>query len=245
MATHYGAIGIPLDSLDEYVDMVELAIKSSETIDCEDGCYLRWRSSEGAELWIYADRDGCVLTGSPYFRGKSRVSMVLRGDAPRDGAVTGEGAVWGHSDTADGDGSQADLRLVFDLVDRARHGPIAYPLKCVVQLSAFAHELRIYSSEDEYCASVGGPILTDDKHIIPCGILPSPGEPMIEFTGWILEAAKYTNPLVGGQYYWVLVRVGAAQIDVVCEPAFVGQSPVAGGMLDGRFWLCGSIMESS
>ena len=69
--------------------------------------------------------------------------------------------------------------------------------------------------------------------------------PVIRLGGRILECAEYTNPLLGGRYYWALVSLIAAQIDVVWEPELADRPPTPGGWLDSEFWLCGRILEPS
>jgi hypothetical protein len=235
---------MPVNSMEECEDMVARASIDAQTFVCRDGYYFRWRSDDGAELWIYTDRSMNLLSVTPYFRGKSRINAVLMGDVDVPGYGPGEGAV--RADPLGEDGRASGLPIVFDVVDRARLGSLGYPFRSPVQLSAFAHQLRVWASREEYCAEgQGRTTVTVNGIQYTAGVVgPHADEPFITFSGQVLDSATYVNPLFGKPYQWALVSMGfETRVDVVCEPALVDTPIVAGGMVVGKFWLCGHISE--
>jgi len=58
MANNLTSLGIYVKSPKELVKFLSKASKYSERIDCEYGCFEKWASKTGAELWTHINEEG-------------------------------------------------------------------------------------------------------------------------------------------------------------------------------------------
>lgn len=248
MPSHFSTIGFPIESEDDMYELAAKASESAEEIACESGRYLKWSSPEGAQLWLQVDGDNDLVGMTPSFSGESVMAVnitheVIRsGDSPFEGAVHG----WVNPD----DTGSGDYPFIFDLVDKAQYGALEYPFISEVTLSAFAHELTVYDSEEEYDAVESDEPKFAVESFIPAGLF-TEEDPATEehaepqsfavFTGRILKQRECTNPLSGAGYHWALVKTLGGTIDLVIDPELVEKPLKVGGVVSGYFWLNGKI----
>ncbi len=229
--------------------LLEKAAENVEEISCGKGAYLRWSCEQGAELWLQLDKRGSIVGVTPYFNGKSEMRVAVTALVGRPDDTPMEGAVYGWADPQGDEPESGSYPFVFDLVDKAVYGNLDYPFVSQVRLSAFAHELSIYESEDSFDEAQEDEIKFASESFIPSGLFrpdgetTEPPESHAIFTGHILEARELTNPLTDGRYAWIRVRTLGGEIDVVSDLELIETTPVVGGIASGTFWLCGRILE--
>lgn len=119
--------------------------------------------------------------------------------------------------------------------------------KMNLQISAYAHEVNLFDSEDAYAASQGNrEHKFATEHFLPVGLFTenegdSPSAQAV-FGGKILEYELRKNPLTGLDYYYFAVTCQGSVYDIVADPALVKTKPQVGGVLNGHFWLSGKIV---
>jgi len=128
------------------------------------------------------------------------------------------------------------------------------PFPCMVQLSAFAREIRTFESEEAYYESqkkesegpylssqffgTGANVDTDDKgRKLPTAVI----------VGHVIETELKTNEITGKQYYWALIETSlGVEIDVVIHPTLLAsygvEAPQVGGVIRGYFFLSGLLL---
>lgn len=249
MPSHFSTIGLPVASADDMVALTERVADAVQRVPAEHGHYLHWASGVGAELWLQVGRDGDFVGVTPHFEGRSSFRAMVTADVVRADDTPLEGAVSALANPVDDRSDSGDYPFVFDVDDRGRYGGLVFPFASDIKLCAFAHELHIYESEQEYHARCPGDLKFAAESFIPSGMfLPGgidvdPPRSEAIFTGRVLEAAALTNPLTGASFHWALVKTLGGQIDLVADPALVSSPIVTGGILSGSLWLCGRILE--
>lgn len=240
---------MPVDSEEDMHALLEKIAEDVEDIPCGKGAYFRWSSGQGAELWLQVDKRGSIVGVTPYFNGKSEMRVAVTAAVGRPDDTPMEGAVHGWADPQGDEPESGSYPFVFDLVDKAVYGNLDYPFVSGVRLSAFAHELSIYESEDSFDEAQQDDVKFAAESFIPSGLF-SPDDETTEppgshavFTGRILETQELTNSLTGGRYAWMRVRTLGGEIDVVSDLELIETTPVVGGIASGAFWLCGRILE--
>jgi len=159
-----------------------------------------------------------------------------------------EGALRGWADPQNDDPKSGVYPLAFDLVDSGKYGAFDFPFASPVHLSAFAHELNVYDSDEDFRAS------TDGLHMAPEAFIPSglfkPGsgssdspESTAIIVGHVLETDLLKNPLTEYEYRWMRIRTYGGEVDVVSEPKIISKTVVLGGVASGQFWLCGQVLN--
>ena len=156
-----------------------------------------------------------------------------------------EGALAAWADPKDGQPDSGDYPFVFDVVNIALLGRRTLPALEGVQISAFAHEMRAFDSEQSFDRSQSGEVKFAAESFIPTGLFSpqgektSPPESTAIFTGRVLDCNTLENPLMDKHFIWALVQTLGGRYDVVAAPAVVEGSVVTGGIVTGSFWLCG------
>jgi len=232
--------------MEELEALVSKAAEGAVEIPCKSGRYKRWTSDQGAELWIQIDRNNRLVGVTPYFRGESELLVRITAGVERLDDTELEGAVHGWADPQGNDPEDGAYPFVFDLVDKGLHERFAFPFISPVQLSAFAHELNVYESDEEFMLSQDTGMKYASESFVPSGLFqPDQNslQPYAIFSGHILKAKELSNPLTNQAYHWMLVRTLGGVIDVVSDPELVLKPPVIGGVVKGEFWLCGRILE--
>ena len=125
---------------------------------------------------------------------------------------------------------------------------ITYPKTCNIQLSAFAHNVDIYESEEDYDKKNTSEPKFAMEHFIPTGLFADEGQPATAhamFGGIIKTAEKRKNPVTGLEFYHALVKTFGGEIDVVISPDLIenGTALEKDYILTGYFWLSAKISD--
>lgn len=223
MPSHYSSLGFRFRSADELGEFAERATDDAEVIETPRGAYYRWRSPTGAEIWFQVDNQG--VGAHPHF------------------ALDGAFHVWANPGA---EADSGDYPFVFDCANFCEYADVPLPATGRVQLAAFAHALSFFDSEAAYMASQQKKIRFASRSFIPASVFTEKGEPPrseASFTGHVLAAETKRNEAFGLDFLWASVETLGGVLDVVADPALLGITPKAGGILHGTFWLSGHVLE--
>ena len=247
MPSHYSSLGFRFRSVEELEEFATRATDDADVIETPYGTYYRWRSASGAEIWFQADNDNQGVGAHPHFGGSSvmpiRATAVVR--RPDDTVLDGAFHVWANPGT---EADSGDYPFVFDCANFCEYADVPLPATGRVQVAAFAHALSFFDSEAAFMASQQRKPGFASRSFIPSGLFGEKGDlPRSEaiFTGHVLAAEKKRNEAFGLDFLQASVETLGGVLDVVADPALLGVTPQAGGILHGTFWLSGHVLELS
>jgi len=251
MPSHLSSIGFRIDSPKDLSRLAEELSPKAETVTVKKGKYLRWTGTAGEQLWLQVNSRRELVGINPHFDGQTRLRVGVVGRVSRadDTHLDGAFHAWASPGEAPQDG---EYPFVFDAPDAATYSELEVPSVAEAQITAFAHELSLFDSEDAYNSAQG----TDgaqfaSRSFIPSGMFMPDGRkdrpPAAEaiFTGQILQAEFRTNAASGMQFWRAVVDTLGGRYDVVADPVLLQQQPVVGGYLSGTFWLSGRLVTYS
>jgi hypothetical protein len=248
MASHFSTIGIPVTSNDEFIEYLKRSYEYGEKIKTDKGTYLKWELGNGVELWGQIDTSNNPIGLNPYFKGQSRTrvkveSLVYSEDnTVLDGAFRG----WASCDNDDIDGTYP---FVIDVPNMAMYENIKIPQFLEFQITAFAHEIKAYSDDEEFNTSQNGELKFAAESFIPSGLFSpngestTPPEALAIFNGHIVDVEELINPITNNRFLWTLVKTLGAEYDVVIDPSILKGELKVGGVISGSFWLTGVIIS--
>lgn len=248
MPSHLSSIGFPLERPEELGELADRVGPNASALAVKKGRYFRWTGSGGEELWLQVNAHGELIGINPHFDGQSRirVGVTTRVSRKRDTELDGAFHAWASPGEEPTDGAYP---FIFDTPDAASYLDLEVPSIVEAQITAFAHELSLFDSEEEQAAAeTGGGLKLASRSFIPSGLFSDKehqgAEPAAEavFTGQILQVESRANELTGKPFLWALVDTLGGQFDVVADPVLVERDPVVGGFLSGSFWLSGRLI---
>jgi hypothetical protein len=247
MPSHFSSIGLPLTSQEDFLELADRLAGECEEIAVKKGRYLRWSSPCGAEAWLQVNGRGGLIGMNPHFSGNStiRVGLTARISRPDDSPF--DGAFHGWADPPEDNLENGVYPFVFDAPDFLRYADAAIPGVAQAQIAAFAHEITVHDSVEEYDASQTGEAKFASQSFIPSGLFSPEGETTEPpqayaiLSGHVRRAEKRTNGLSGDSFYWAEVESYGGVFDVVIDPELLEKTPVAGGVVSGAFWLSGRL----
>ena len=276
---HYSSIGfetpVSIDGTEHGLRqaMVDQAVRFVENPDTKHypAATKGWKgvlhlpTLSGAELWGPLDPESKFLGIDPHFVGPSRLRMQLTKKTWHDDTHQGcfEGFASskrpGDESNLDDDDDYGDipLQLEFDCPTYHLLGEdFDVPTICTVQVAAFAHEITIFDTlqdYNKYCDEVKteGRVAFADHAFCWTGLFPPDKDvqqkrSMAMFTGHVVKSDVKINEQTGEYFYWALVEtLGGCQFDVVVHRNLIeGQSPPRPGCIfQGVFWLSGRILN--
>ena len=239
MASHFEAIGIKIDSMEEMEDLFSKCLEHGIETDTKSGKYFFWDMGNGAELWGQLDSDN-EAGMNPHFSGTSSFNAILESEIKDEERPVMDGSVYCQS-------VEGQYPFVADIPDMKVHN-ITYPKTCNIQLSAFAHNVDIYESEEDYDKKNTSEPKFAMEHFIPTGLFADEGQPATAhamFGGIIKTAEKRKNPVTGLEFYHALVKTFGGEIDVVISSDLIenGTALEKDYILTGYFWLSAKISD--
>ena len=239
MASHFEAIGIKIDSMEEMEDLFSKCLEHGIETDTKSGKYFFWDMGNGAELWGQLDPDNEAGL-NPHFSGTSSFNAILESEIKDEERPVMDGSVYCQS-------VEGQYPFVADIPDMKVHN-ITYPKTCNIQLSAFAHNVDIYESEEDYDKKNTSEPKFAMEHFIPTGLFADEGQPATAhamFGGIIKTAEKRKNPVTGLEFYHALVKTFGGEIDVVISSDLIenGTALEKDYILTGYFWLSAKISD--
>ena len=248
MPSQFSAIGFAVTSGEDLAALATSVTGRAETIDANEGQYLKWAPSSGEQLWLQVKRSGDALGMNPHFAGKSAVPIGLEARVVRDSHTPLDGTFLAWANPPAGAMTGGDYPFAFNCPDAGTLADLALPARAIAQIAAFAQQVTVYANEAAYDAAREAQGLNfTSRSFIPSGLLSpagdpiDPPEPHALFVGHVVEAEERRNSVTGNRFWWALVDTLGGTFDVVIDPELLPDPPRAGNVLSGWFWLSGRI----
>ena len=248
MPSQFSAIGFDITSGEDLASLASRVADQAETITVKAGHYLRWAPPTGEQLWLQLKPNGDAMGMNPHFAGKSSVRIAVDARVNRSSHTPLDGTFLCWANPPAGSAAGGDYPFAFDCPDAATHRELALPVVTVAQVAAFAQQVSVFESPDAYDASQAAQGLAfASQSFIPSGLLSPAGEPINPpephalFVGHVLEAEDRENSVTGKPFWWALVETLGGTFDVVIDPDLLPESPRAGNVVSGWFWLSGRL----
>lgn len=257
MASNLSTIGFHFANEEQFRDaMMACAADAGDVLDCPSGHYGIWTSPSGAQVWFHLKRTPAgeveIFGLTPFFDGKSDVTLTIRRAIQRPGDNPFEGSLESVIETQPGDA----YPISFDAVDFALSGVEELPAKRRVRLSAFARDIAGYKDEASYYAAAeqGPPPVFAAQCFVPLGMFASeqneedgasaaPVQPALAyFTGRIVEHSRLVNEKTGHAFEWLMVETLGATLDVLADPQVIDGELCEGGTVAVNALLFGRIL---
>lgn len=248
MPSNFDPIGFHVHSAEDIGTLCETLMSKCETIQLAHGKYLHWASNSGAQIWLFVDNEGQLVTIAPAFQGKGRLRVNLLKSYPRD-PFNAEGGLQGWANPGEKAGQMpetGDYPFVFDTPDFALHGNLKLPVVRTAQITAFAHEISAYANEADFSASQKGQRFAS-RSFIPTGLFsaaktnePPPAYAIL--SGHVTATELKTNEISGEKFVWACVDSLGGTFDVVAPTSMLKGPLKTGEIVSGSFWLCGQLL---
>jgi len=255
---HYSTIGFPSpNSVEEQLENTKNFVTNVDTVMCpasQTGYkILHLPSKCGAELWGGANPDGVFFGNDPHFFGLSRMCMKITAKTECNDEGTFQGWASNYRDDIRSYDLEevGSLQLDFYCPTYQLYGKdLVLPTTVTVQMAAFAHEVQIFDSIQDYNdynkkQSAQGMIAMADQSFGAMSLFFPEKATYAVFTGRIVQAERKINERTGAPFYWALVEtLGDCQFDVVIHPSLVDvdHPPRPGCILQGSFFLSGRLL---
>jgi hypothetical protein len=250
MPSHFSSIGMPVESVEDMSKLLEIAVKNSEKISCEFGCYSKWTSTTSAELWIQIDKMNKIVGVNLFYDGDSNFYTGIIKKIDNDKYNDFERLFYAWANPQDNDPEDGIYPFAFDCVNFLAVKKFELPCIKNIKLSAFAHEIKIYLNEDDFYSKQEEKPGFASKAFIPSGLF-SPNYddtakeiiPEAIFTGIVLDFKELKNELTEKIFYWIKTDTLGGIIDAVVDPELINNKININGIISGQFYLCGKIIE--
>jgi hypothetical protein len=243
--SNFSNIGFHIKSEHEYYNLAEKIYGIGKIEEVNSGKYIVYSDSSGAELWLQVDKKNSLIGMNPHYNGSSKrlvclTEVIQKPDSILDGAFH----CWANP-TEQNNPDSGEYPFVFDLPNAKTIDEINFPCNFEIQLSAFAQEISLYNSEDEFNSKQTTEIKFAPLSFIPMGLFKpegestEPPEALGMFTGIIKDFDIKQNSFTKNHFYWFLVNTLGGEIDIVADPILIIDKPKLNGIIQGQFWLSG------
>jgi len=240
---HLSDLGFLVETDDQLVDLARAASDAGAAVPAARGACYCWAPGEGVELWVELGSDGRLRTCKPHFSGASSIRAQIVDLFAGDGdSLHGRVYAWAGPDPRGARFSGPPLILELPDLGLVR-SHLTCPATVSVQVAAFAHAAECFA--DEYAFRLwqeGRPTPMSPDCFIPSGAFAQPPRPEAAFAGRIEQAGLRINPATGRSFHHLRVCTAIGTVDVVADPEGLDGIPMAGGILQGYFWLSGRIV---
>jgi len=210
------------------------------------GNYFLFNPNDNIELWYYLSNDRNNFFITPYYAGKTRteIKVINAIDREFDGPKLYS---WINPRADDGDAQVVFEVPDFWIMDFDRLRGMS---QNIVQLTAFARDVRLYENEKDFQDSKGEIGKTLDgktmqyasNYFIPTGAFSEPKDAFARFAGEIKETKEVQNNYSLGKFYLMIVNTFFGDLDVVCAKKAFEKNPDVGDLIDGHFYLSGKLV---
>ena len=251
MASHFSSIGIPMSTQNEFHDYFGKAYEKGDHIKVSKGTYLMWKVDGGVELWGQVNTKNEAIGMNPHFFGTAQMKVLLKERVARPNDNELDGAFYAWTNPQEGLDGGNGYPFVFDVPNICTYSNIKLPQIVIIQLSAFAHEIKGFESEEDYFNARESEMKFAVESFIPSGLFNPDGESTMSpvaqaiFSGRIIDTQKHINAHTNKEYVWAKVSVLGDEIDVVADPEILQGKLIKGGVLSGAFWLSGKILSET
>jgi len=250
--SQFSAVGFLVSSGEDLAALASDVADRADTVDAPEGQYLKWAPPSGEQLWLQVKRTGDAMGMNPHFAGKSSVRVAIEARIARNGQTPLDGAFLAWANPQDGAAAGGDYPFAFDCPDAAVHESLPLPVTRTAQIAAFAQQISVYPSAQEYAAAQAAQQLSfGSRSFIPSGLISPSGEPVTPpeshalIAGHVLEAEERRNSVTGQPFWWALIDTVGGTFDVVIDPSLLSKPVLAGNVVSGWFWLSGRLQTSA
>ena len=250
MPSQFSSIGFHVATGEDLAALASSVADRADTIDAPGGQYLKWAPPSGEQLWLQVKRSGDAMGMNPHFDGQSivRATLEARVTRPAHTPLDGTFLAWANP-PADGSAS-GDYPFVLDCPDAGVHEALELPATVDLQVSAFAQQIAVHTSEAAYlCDQASGAFAS--RSFIPSGLIAPSGEPVIPpeshalIAGHVADTAERVNSVSGQPYWWALLDTVGGTFDVVIDPGLLTTPVRVGHIVSGWFWLSGRVRQEA
>jgi hypothetical protein len=253
MASHLSSIGFPVQTEQDLYSLAERISEKATPHEVPQGYYLSYQDPSGAAIWLHADQDRQIGGMNPHFVGPSVMPLKIVRSVHREKDHAFDGAYFAWvAPEEEHNHQEGAYPLLFDAPDYLKHSQVKLPALLLVQIAAFAHELEIFASEEEWKQKAGDKPQLAVESFIPAGLFPVDGRANAALpsahaliSGHVLDAQKRTNQMTGKTFWWLQVQSYAATYDAVVDPLLLRSEPKPGCIVKGSFWLSGVILDQT
>lgn len=253
MVTHLEDIGFKVndnvrDNVERLKALVSEIIKNGTRKETERGNnYYVLNPNDNIEVWFFLDKEG-NMNLTPFYNGKSRLEIRVI-----DAIVNDRDAPKIHCWVNPNEENGGDTQFVFEvpdfwLMDFKRLNEMD---KNKIQLTAFAKDVQVYGTEEEFRKFKGEIAKTPNgksvsyasNYFLPTGTFSNPMDSFASFAGKIKEVKELRNNMTGRKFYWMNVNTYFGDLDVVCADAgLYHKMPKIDEILNGDFYLTGKFV---
>ncbi len=208
------------------------------------GDYVNVETGDGMQIWFAVDRDRptVVRDFDVHYKTNRRTGLFLE-----SWGWQRQRGMFGLANMIHRTGKKA-FQLRVDIVDAAIF--VEYEKKEVVgQLAAFGYRVRLFPGLSALKAE--NPEISDDGELFgiesrPDDIDESEWEPSAQafMSAKILSSERAVNAYTGGEYYHLVLSCWDMEIDALLRAGDVAEEPVAGGYVQGEFYITGRLFHS-
>ena len=253
MSNNFRALGLPIETQDDYTALIEGALEAGDFLPTERGGYVRYDMGHGIEVWVQVNAAGEVTGGKVHFVGESR--MRLKVDHLITAEEGAEVAVYGWMGAHRRTANEA-WPILCDLPGYyARAEPAEAGETVVAQIAAFARELICYPDEDAFKRAQSPDSERTADDFVPLGlftqdadadeiVMSETPQPYAAFAGTIRGLRRVTQRRDSLDFWVLNVASNGALFDVVAAPATLDGTPTEGGIVDGMFYLSAHLLHA-
>lgn len=245
-------VGFGASSDEAFEELINQIYQQAYPVEVNGGVYMVFADPSGAELWLQINEQNQFTGFNPHYRGQSKRRVRLTNEVERpESELDGAFYAWAEPIADSEETESGQYPFVFDLPDAQKYQHIRFPQDIDIQLTAFAQEITVFASEEDFNKSQEDQELKwATQSFIPSGLFhpneqsnPQPSQAYGIFTGIIKEVALKTNAFTQQQFYWLLTDTLGGTIDVVADPQYFDQAPQKNGVIQGQFWLSGDLLS--
>lgn len=248
MPSQFSAIGFAVSSGEDLAALATHVAERADTFDVPDGQYLRWAPPSGEQLWLQLTRKGDAMGMTPHFAGRGRMRVGIEARVTRQTHTPLDSTFLGWANPPDGASTGGEYPFAFDCPNGALHASLPLPATMEVQMAAFAQQVSIYRSDEDYRAAQEAQGLPfAPRSFIPSGLIAPSGEPLNPpeshalISGVVVETAEPRNSVTGQPFCWALVDTIGGTFDVVIDFELLDGPVAVGNIVAGWFWLTGQL----
>jgi hypothetical protein len=252
LPSQFSAIGFSVSSGEDLAALATRVAGRADTINARAGQYLKWAPPSGEQLWLQVKYNGDAMGMNPHFAGKSSVYVGVEARVTRDVHTPLDGTFLAWANPPAGALAGGDYPFAFDCPDAATHETLTLPAALNAQIAAFAQQITVYASPQDYDAAQAAQGLPfGSRSFIPSGLISPSGEPVTPpeshalIAGEVIEAAERRNAVTGQPFWWALIDTVGGTFDVVIDPSLLAAPVEAGNVVAGWFWLSGRLQTGA
>jgi hypothetical protein len=251
--THFNAVGFPVSSQIEFERLLKMAFESGKAVPILNGKYVVWEVGEGVQLWVKV-KNRVVLGCSPHYQGEGTLRVEVQGfySRPEDVAVT-DGALLGTALPVDA--ASGPFPLVVDVPGfESAASRVIPPQTVTVQVTGFAREMNCFPDSAafaEWQSTQNRKDVTETESFRFPGLTAAPpanglAPAEASITARVLKARMRINPITQQNFIALVVATpGGGTIDVAANPQAASGELLAGGIIQGTFWLSGRVQDET